>query len=100
MIGRSLEDRFYNCECDDPGLAGLVLGGAAGALVGASIVAAMPSYSEKCTYGARWLRGLTGAVVSAIPPGLVLAAMGKGGYVILTPFVMAPIGSATALRRC
>ena len=99
-IGYNIERSSFNCECDDPGLAGLLLGGAAGALLGASLVAALPSHTERCTFGGRWLRGLTGAVVSAIPPALVLAAMGEGGYILLTPFVMAPIGSATALRRC
>ncbi len=98
-IGATVENATWKCLCDDPGLAGAVLGFSAAALIGGATFAAMPSFQRECSYGRRWRRAMTGAALSIVPGALILATTGRGAVIILTPLA-SPLAAATALSRC
>jgi hypothetical protein len=96
-IGYHYERSHYFCNCDDPGLEGMLVGGSLGYLVGSIVVPAIPAFGRGCSFPARLGRSAMGAV-STFAGGVVAAAL-TGGFGIVV-VLAAPVGAAAAQGRC
>lgn len=99
-LAATLDSKYGSCNCDDPGLAGFILGFSAGALLGGSLVAAGPKWNGPCLFGERIGRALMGSAIATLPGAAATAFTGNDAMLILTPIFATPFASAVSLRSC
>jgi hypothetical protein len=101
VIGASIEQRYYSCSCDDPGLAGFIIGGSFGAMLGASLLSSAPSFNGPCvTYGERFKRSAKVVAATMLPAAAVGLLSKDAGLLVIVPFFGSPVVSAVGLSKC
>jgi hypothetical protein len=84
-----------DCDCDDPGLREFVIGAAVGTVAGAALAAALPEQRNQCSYGARAVYGVVGALA-----GGVLGLLPRGNARAITIPLGAAIGAGVSSGFC
>ncbi|HET7551927.1 MAG TPA: hypothetical protein VFK04_11590 [Gemmatimonadaceae bacterium] len=84
-----------DCDCDDPGLNEFLIGAAVGTVAGAALAAALPKQRSQCSYGARAVYGVVGALA-----GGVLGLIPRGNARAITIPLGAAIGAGVSSGFC
>lgn len=96
-VGANLADDL-NIRCDCL-IAGADEGALLGAVLGASMFAALPDLGSSCSGGRRWRRALLGSIVGVSPSLVAWAASGRREFLFVTG-MLAPIGAAGGTHPC
>lgn len=86
------------CECDDPGLDAVLYGFMLGGPAGAALGAAVPAIGGECSFATRFGRAIGGSMLGMAVGVMAGMATNGPGFLILP--LSTSVGAALTQRRC